>query len=376
MKEVKILHTADLHLGAARTGVKGGKAEIENTFLKIIRLCDAESVDFLLIAGDLFDAPFVPSDDASKIISMLEQIPKTTIAIAPGNHDFLVPGSVYLKYKFPKNVFVFDSSAQYFDFPEKNVRLWGAAFSNRFENAPLLNIDKSNVNDDTIQLCVLHGDLVSESSASVYNPITLSSIEKSGFDYIALGHIHKRLAIQKAGKTHFAYSGCPDGMGFDEIGSRGVYLGTVSKENCNLKYTEMSSRKYIEESFDVSDCKNSFDAEALILDNIKAAYGEDYDKNLYRITLLGTVSIDWAVNSARLSTLLAESLYYVEVFDQTETDIADLSLYTSESSLRGIFVKKMLEKIENASPEEQTTFKNALKIGLRSFRKEVLLNDN
>ena len=68
MKEVKILHTADLHLGAARTGVKGGKAEIENTFLRIIRLCNAESVDFLLIAGDLFDAPFVSLDDASKII--------------------------------------------------------------------------------------------------------------------------------------------------------------------------------------------------------------------------------------------------------------------------------------------------------------------
>ncbi|MBQ9737609.1 MAG: DNA repair exonuclease [Clostridia bacterium] len=376
MKEVKILHTADLHLGATRTGVKGGKTEIENTFLRIIRLCDAESVDFLLIAGDLFDTPFVSSDDASKIISMLEQIPKTIVAIAPGNHDFLAPGSVYLKYKFPKNVVIFNSSTQYFDFPEKNVRLWGAAFGNRFENASLLKVDKNNFDEDTIQLCVLHGDLVSESSSSVYNPITLSSIEKSGFGYMALGHIHKRSEIQKAGNTYFAYCGCPDGMGFDETDSRGVYLGTVSKKGCDLKYTEMSSRKYIEESFDVSGCKNAFDAEALILDKIKVEFGENYAKNLYRITLLGTVSIDWAINPARLSTLLAEDLQYVEVFDQTETDIADLSLYTSESSLRGIFVKKMLEKIENASPKEQTTFKNALKIGLSSFRKEVLFNDN
>ena len=307
---------------------------------------------------------------------MLEQIPKTTVAIAPGNHDFLAPGSVYLKYKFPKNVVIFDSSTQYFDFTEKNVRLWGAAFGNRFENAPLLKVDKNNLDEDVLHICVLHGDLVSEGSPSVYNPITLSFIEKSSFDYMALGHIHKRSEIQKAGNTYFAYCGCPDGMGFDETGSHGVYLGTVSKKGCNLKYTEMSSRKYIEESFDVSGCKNSFDAEALILDKIKAEYGENYGKNLYRITLLGTVSIDWAINPTRLSALLSESLHYVEVFDQTETDITDLSLYTSESSLRGIFVKKMLEKIETASSEEQTTFKNALKIGLRSFRKEVLFNDN
>mgnify|MGYP007112587774 CR=1 FL=1 len=72
---------------------------------------------------------------------------------------------------------------------------------------------------------------------------------------------------------------------------------------------------------------------------------------------------------------LSKDVYFAKIKDSTELAV-DLEELAKEVSLKGIFVKKMLEKIENASPEEQTTFKNALKIGLSSFRKEVLFNDN
>ncbi len=374
MNEVKILHTADLHLGSGRTGVKGGKAEIENTFFRIIRLCETESVDFLLIAGDLFDSPFVPDDDAERIISMLAQIPKTIVAIAPGNHDCASLGSVYLKHKFPENVVVFQSGQEYIDFPEKSVRLYGAAFTNRFENSALMQ----NISEDTefIRLGVLHGEVVSETSESVYNPITTSYIKQSGFDYLALGHIHKRSDIQKLGTTSFAYSGCPDGMGFDEPGSRGVYIGMVSKDTCKFEYKEMSSRQYILQKIDISGCKNSFEISDLILGKLKADFKDSYAENLYRIVLTGSVPIDSAIIISQLSALLNENLYYAEVTDETEVDITNLSLYTSETSLRGIFVRKMLERIEAASFGEQQTYKNALKVGLRSFSKGVCQNDN
>lgn len=375
MNSVKILHTADLHLGSFRTGVKHGKSEIENTFLRIINLCKSERIDFLLIAGDLFDTPFVPAEDASRIISAIRQIPDTIVAISPGNHDCACPGSVYLKCSFPENTVIFNSFMEYRDFPEKGVRLWGAGFTDRFENFALLKAN-NDCAPDLVNLCVLHGEVVSEGSSSTYNPVTLSAIEKSGFDYLALGHIHKRTEIKKFGNTFYSYSGCPDGMGFDEPGAQGVYIGEVSKTDCRLEFRELSSRKYIIDSVNIDGCENSIEAADKVLEHITRTYGEDCNDNLYRISLCGTLRPDTSLRASQVQTALLNTLSYAEVFDKTDSDINYANALAEESSLRGIFAKKMLSRLSSAPPELQATYQEALKIGLRAFNKGVKLNDN
>ncbi len=375
MNSIKFLHTADLHLGSYRTGVKSGKSEIENTFLRIIDLCKTEKVDFLLIAGDLFDTPFVAAEDASRIISAIKQIPDTIVAISPGNHDYVCPGSVYLKYKFPDNTIIFSSFLEYADFPEKGVRLWGAGFTDRFENFALLK-KPDDLNPQLINLCVLHGETVTDGSSSQYNPITPSAIEDCGFDYIALGHIHKRSGIQKMGKTRFAYSGCPDGMGFDESGEQGAYLGTVSQDMCDIEYIPTSSRQYIIESVDISSCSDSVDAAGIVKEYICNKFGDNFNNNLYRISLTGNISPDTSVSAIQVQTLLLNNLDYIEVLDKTDSDISQLETLKNESSLRGIFVQKMLDKINSVPNEEIQVYKNALRIGLRAFGKRVKLDDN
>ncbi len=372
---VKILHTADIHIGSGRTGVKNGKVEIENTFFRIIDLCKNEDIDFLLIAGDLFNSPFIPHETAEKVISAFSKIPDTIIAISPGNHDFVCPGSVYSKYKFPENVIIFSSFLEYRDFPEKNVRLWGAGFTDRFEALPLLQANE-NTSNDFLNICVLHGEVVADNSPSTYNPIYPALISKSGFDYLALGHIHKFSDIERLGKTYFAYSGSPDGMGFDETDSHGVYLGTLSKDSCEFRRIELSSRQYIETSFDVTSYQNLFDIADSILESIKQNNPESYTKNLYRINLTGEVSASFFVDPSQLVKLLSEKLFYVEIADKTTADTSDLLALANEMSLRGVFVKKALEKISSASDDEESILKNALKFGLQAFGKEVMLNDN
>ena len=375
MNTVKILHTADLHLGSYRTGIKSGKNEIENTFLRIINLCKTEKVDFLLIAGDLFESPFVSAEDASRIISAIGQIPDTIVAISPGNHDYVCPGSVYLKYKFPDNTIIFSSFMEYADFPEKGVRLWGAGFTDRFENFALLK-KPDDLDPQMINLCVLHGETVTDGSSSQYNPVTPSAVENSGFDYIALGHIHKRSDIYKLGKTRFAYSGCPDGTGFDEPGEQGVYLGTISQSSCEIEYFPTSSRQYVIESIDISSCANSVDAAGIVKDHISNKFGNSFNNNLYRISLTGSIAPDTSISAAQVQTLLLNNLNYIEVLDKTDSDISQLETLKNENSLRGIFVRKMIEKISSAPEEEIQIYKNALKTGLRAFGKGVKLDDN
>ena len=373
MDAVKIIHTADLHLGSARTGVKNGRIEIENTFYKIINLCKTECVDFLLIAGDLFDSPY--QENAENVISAMAQIPDTTIAIAPGNHDPACPGSIYLRYKFPDNVVVFQGFGEHIDFPEKNVRLYGGGFTDRFEKISLMR-SFDTPSSDFINICILHADFVPESTASEYNPITASQVEASGFDYLALGHIHKRSEIQKLGKTHFAYPGCPDGMGFDELGSHGIYIGEIGTDLCKLEYREISSRQYIIDNVVICGCVNSFDAVEKILNHIKLTYGDEFNRNLYRIRLCGELPADTTVDSFQIQALLAEVLNHIKVEDCTDTDVSDLSKITAENSLRGIFAQKMQARINVAEPDMQETLRNSLKIGLKAFNKGVKLDDN
>lgn len=379
MDGLRILHAGDFHIGATRStlgNTRGmGRAEIKNTFFKVLDICRTNSVDFLLIAGDLFDTPFPDADTVAEIIHAISQTPDTIIAISPGNHDCACPGSVYLSYTFPENVFIFTSFVEYFDFPEKNTRLYGAAFTDRFEKLPLLS-GTTEINPDMINLCVLHGDIVSSHSDSLYNPITPDTIKTSGFDYLALGHIHKRSDIQKCGNTFYAYCGCPDGKGFDEDGSRGAYLGTIGKDLCNMEYIELSSRKYLLEKTDITECQNSLEVSSKILGEIKQKYPHDFGNNLYRIYLTGTLSTDVSLNTTQIESILNQELSYAKVYDNTDTVFSSIKAIAGESSLRGIFVQKMLEMTENADSNDLDTYKKALKLGLKAFEKEVLWGDN
>lgn len=378
MDGLKILHTGDFHIGATRSALGNtrgmGRAEIKNTFFKVLDICKTNSVDFLLIAGDLFDTPFPDTDTVAEIIHAMSQTPDTIIAISPGNHDCACPGSVYLSYTFPENVFIFTSFLEYFDFPEKNTRLYGAAFTDRFEKLSLLS-GVADTDPDMINLCVLHGDIVSHSD-SLYNPITPDAIKNSGFNYLALGHIHKRSDIQKCGNTFYAYCGCPDGKGFDEDGSRGAYMGTIGKGMCNMEYIELSSRKYLLEKTDITECQNSLEVSSKILDEIKQKYPQDFGNNLYRIYLTGTLSTDFSLNMTQIESILNQELSYAKVYDNTDTDFSNIKAIASESSLRGIFVQKMLEMTENAGGKDLDEYNKALKLGLKAFEKEVLWGDN
>ncbi len=375
MAGVKILHTGDFHIGSSRSGVSSGRAELKNTFVKVINICKAESIDFLLISGDLFDTPFPDSETTDEIIEAMSQIPDTIIAISPGNHDYACPGSVWLKNQFPDNVIIFTSFMEYYDFEEKNVRLFGAAFTDRFEKIPQLTATPS-LSENMINLCVLHGQTVSALGESEYNPIPVNTIAECGFDYLALGHVHKRSEIQRFGNTFYSYCGCPDGRGFDEDGSKGIYMGTIEKGRCNLEYAELSSRKYIFESLDISGCETTNQISLKILSYIKEKYPDSFMNNLYRISLVGTVSTTYTPDIIRIEDVLKSEVAYIRVYDNTEANLDNIPELVSESSFRGIFVQKLLEMQAGASDADKELYIKALRLGLKAFEREVTLGDN
>lgn len=375
MDDVKILHTADCHLGSGRVSVNSGKKELKDTFFRILDICRCEQVDFLLIAGDLFDSPFIDRETAGEIADSFSRLDDTYVIIVSGNHDCACADSVYDTFPFPENVKLFTSAIKYCDFPDKNTRIYGAGFGAVHEQTSLLS-GFTAPKTDTINIGVMHGEVTNSIKSCLYNPISDAQIAASGLDYLALGHIHKRSEIARLDSTFYAYCGCPDGRGFDETGSKGIYIGTVGKGECNLEYRELSSRLYITDNVDISGCTSSHQAAVRITEYIKEICKDIFSDNLYKITMTGSINPDVMLNISQIQSELENYVFFCEISDRTVPELSALKQLATEQTLRGIFTRRMLDRIASSSHDEQQNLQLALRLGLHAFEREVRLLDN
>lgn len=371
MNSVKILHTADIHIGArdAFLGANADSRRFETllTFENIIDLAVKEDVKILAIAGDLFDSDSPESEFINAVFRKIESIPQIKVVYCAGNHDPLNTNSPFAQNSLPKNLYILPENDTCFCFDDLKVRVCGRSFVNSHLQAKE-EFSLSVPQDDYINIMVQHGELKSDLNSD-YNAITPKFIKKSGMDYIALGHVHKHTPIGKIENTSFAYCGCPEGQGFDELDQKGVYLGEVKKGEVNLKFIPVSKRQHIHEKVDVT---NVTDICAHVLAVLEQTH-ENFADNLYKIELVGEITEDFNLNLAEITTRLSERLYFVKLKDSTEYKL-DLETLSKEASLKGVFVKKMLERI--GSQQENEQLKKALKIGLKAFNSEVKYNED
>lgn len=168
------------------------------------------------------------------------------IVISPGNHDPYTPDSIWAKISFPENVYVFNSpELDCFRFDDIGVNVYGYAFtSSHMDTCPFS--DPPELDSDKINILCAHGDLLD--TGSRYCPIRMDEIVRSGFDYIALGHVHNSDGIHRGGNMWYGYSGCLDGHDFGECGYKGAVSIVMSKENgifdATVKGKRFSKRRF------------------------------------------------------------------------------------------------------------------------------------
>lgn len=375
MNSVKILHCADIHIGAAESSLgvlaESRRAETLITFEKIINLAKENAVDILLIAGDLFNSNNIEKGFIDRVFECFTCIPDIKIVYAAGNHDPLNADSPFRKYTLPQNVFVLDTNDCFVEFPHINTRVYGKSFKEVYmQGSERFSLD---VDNNFINLMCIHGELRSD-LGSDYNSITSNFITSSGMDYIALGHVHKRTDVAKIGNTYLSYCGCPEGQGFDELDEKGVYLGEISKGDCNLQFIPLAKRMHITESINIGGLTTSNEIAEHILHFIKEKYPQNYADNLYKIILIGELDDGVIISLPEITTRLNDAFYFVKLRDKTEIKV-DFEALSKENTLKGIFVKNMLNRIENANENEKQMLKEALNIGLKAFGGEVNYNE-
>ncbi len=371
MDSVKILHCADIHIGAQESflGDTANQRRYETllTFENIMDLAVSENVDLVALAGDIFDSEKVETAFSAPVINKIKAIAPIRVIYAAGNHDPLNSDSPFMADNLPENLYVLPSKDTKIIFEDIKVCVYGRSFESTHLNGEE-EFSITDIPSNYINIMVQHGELKSDLNSD-YNAITPRFIKKSGMDYIALGHVHKATPIGKIEKTSFAYCGCPEGQGFDELDQKGVYLGEITKGNADLSFIPVSKRQHILEKIDITDID---DISLHILKILSDKY-QNYADNLYKIELVGAIEESTLLYLDELTARLSAQLYFVKLKDNTEYKI-DYTLLSKEASLKGVFVKRMLQKIEQNPDDEK--LKVALKIGLKAFSGEVKYNED
>ena len=365
---MKLLHASDFHLDSPLTGLPPEKSaqrrrELRELPARLAKLAKDEGVDLALLPGDLFDGERVYPETVRALAQALEDM-AVPVFIAPGNHDFFHEKSPYAVSLWPDNVYIFTSSElQAVELPGLNCVVHGCAFTAPHrEDDPLAGFAAPD--DGKLHLLCVHGEV---GLTGNYAPIDFRSLERSGAAYAALGHVHAA-GSGKAGKTLWAYPGCPEGRGFDELGPKGalivsfgesVRLGIISPDGPPMAPIDMGVQSVAAKFVPV--CKRQYRVETVNLDDFTVCLPQEKSPDLVRLLLAGE-SRD-TPDLAALTTQAAPHFFHVELRDQT-TLPTELWARAVEDSLTGLFLREMRARLEAADEGERDKLLLAARFGL------------
>jgi hypothetical protein len=337
---LKIIHGADFHLDSPFSGLTPKRAaqrrgEQRELLERLAELARKKGAGLVLLAGDLLDSERVFPETALALSKALASIP-CPVFIAPGNHDPYTDRSIWTALNWPDNVHIFRShDLERVDLP--GCTLWGRAFTGAHqETSPLEGLAVPG--DGKLHLAVLHG-CVGERNG--YGPISPAEIAASGLDYLALGHIHQGSGLNKEGNTFWAYPGCPEGRGFDELGDKGVLYVEAEPGQVKSQFVSLAKRRYEIITADITGPAGPL---AAILE---ALPGRTSDL-ICRLILTGEGPAPDLVN---LEQTLAPEFYGLTLVDRTRLP-RDLWARREEDTLTGLFLRTMWEKCQ-AEPDNQ-----------------------
>lgn len=321
---MKFIHTADIHLGAAFLE----KNQLFESFERIIEDAKNEKVDVLMISGDLFNKqPLLK--ELREINALFSRICNTKVFIIAGNHDFIKKDSYYNSFNWNENViFIKGNKISRIDVDKLNLSIYGMSYHNR-EIRENIYDNLTPDNEERINILMAHG------GDETHGPINFQSLNDSGFDYIALGHIHK---YSEPINNYAIYPGSIEPLDINETGAHGYVYGEITKTGRLIEFRSIAKKRCIHYELDVTGKDSNFG----IIEELKKVIDKDA---YYKINLIGKSKID-----------LNLGLFYniknvVKVVDNTSLDYdIDKLLKDNENGILGEYIKNFV--INNTSPSE------------------------
>ena len=230
---MKFIHAADIHLDSPLVGLSAYpdapaerlRTATREAFERLVARAIEEQVDFMVIAGDLYDGDWKDYHTGLFFVRQMGRLRQAGIAVylLYGNHD--AESEVTRSLQLPDNVQVFPARrAETFRIAAHQVALHGQSFKHAATTDNLVPGYPAPV-PGWLNIGVLHTALEGNAQHASYAPCSQAELHAKGYQYWALGHVHAHWVEQ--GDVTIAYPGNLQGRHIRETGAHGALLVTA-----------------------------------------------------------------------------------------------------------------------------------------------------
>lgn len=363
---MKLIHCADLHLDSemrthlTKEQVRERKAELLNTFHRMVEYAAAHEVQAILIAGDLFDKKNVSAKARNAVWDEIAHHQDILFFYLRGNHDadsFLSSVEV-----LPDNLKLFGDTWTSYEMGDA-VCISGLELNEK--NAAQAYVSLA-LDADKLNIVMLHGQETEYAARDRTEVISIRALRGHFIDYLALGHIHSYKLERLDARGVYCYSGCLEGRGYDEAGVHGFVLLDIDEQARTLKheFIPFAKRQIYALPVDITDCGDM----AQVYSRIEAVLAEKHPEpeSMVRLALVGKVDIALVLDVDLLLQKLAGRFYHLKVSDETSLKVNYEALET-EKSLKGEFVRAVKA---SSLPDNQKA--EVIRLGIQALMGEEI----
>lgn len=325
---MRFIHIADVHLGAspdagsAYAPLRAG--ELWTSLERIVDLCRDEEIELLLIAGDLFHRqPLLR--ELKEVNGLFLRLEKTQVVLCAGNHDYLKKDSYYRTFPWAEHVhMILGSELEAVELPGIGAAVYGFSYMSReMQGQPYKGKRAKGL--QPAEILMIHG------GDERHVPVKKDEAVALGYDYVALGHIHKPQNIVP-GKM--AYCGALEPVDCNDTGKHGYICGEITDKKCRIKFVPSAARQYIHTEVRAEGGMSGSE----LKERIKAVIERGGRENIYKIMITGFRSPDIRFD------LRAMDVYgnIIELIDDTKPsyDFAKIKRQ-NEDNLLGEFIRQL-----------------------------------
>ena len=228
----RFIHCADLHIDSPLNGLhkidpryaEWIRTATREAFKRLVTMAIDDRVNFVVIAGDLYDGDWKSADTGIFVSRQLKKLADEGIRVfaITGNHDAL--SVVTRSVSWPDTAYQFAETAESVEIPDLGVVIHGRSFGDRHESSDFIT-GYPPPQAGLFNLGLLHTSLGGAAGHATYAPCSPAQLTAIGYDYWALGHVHVPKIVQSS--PHIVYPGNIQGRDIGETGPRGCYVVTV-----------------------------------------------------------------------------------------------------------------------------------------------------
>ncbi len=345
---MKFIHVADVHLGVEpeglKTGCKNRGKEIWEAMEQIINLCEWEEVDLLLIAGDMFHRQPLMRE-LKELNFLFSKLTKTKVVFIVGNHDYLKQDSYYHTFQWNENVYpLLNGHMGSVEFKDLETTVYGLSYHQR-EITEGLYDRMFAPRKQKYEILLAHG------GDEKHIPVKKDTLEKLGYDYIAMGHIHKPQVILE---NKAIYAGALEPTDVNDTGKHGYVRGEITKQGVKAEFVSAAKREYLHLVVPVDETMTN----GSIKEQIRSLIQEYGLENMYKFILRGFCDAD-----VQFDLESAKSFGNVfEVVDETKPSY-DMGKIAKQN--QGNLLGRYIESLKNY--DEESIEYQALHLGVQAL---------